>query len=93
MFSSYGGDDPAKLVLVQRGQDSYLGARDISGFSSRFGRAIGTPLEVRQETQCPFPVATGILGFLSIFQKRQPSSWSTELGMPLELSKRCEASC
>ena len=41
-------DDPAKFVLVQQGQDSYLGARDISGFSSRFGRAIGTPVEVRR---------------------------------------------
>ena len=29
---------------------------------------------MRQETQSPFPVATGILGFLSIFKKSQPSS-------------------
>ena len=48
MFSSYGGDDPAKLVLVQRGQVSDLGERDISVFSSRFGRAIGMPLGVRR---------------------------------------------
>ena len=44
------------------------------GFSSRLGRAIGTPLEVRQETQGPFPVATWILGFLSIFKRSQTSS-------------------
>ena len=44
------------------------------GFSSRFGRAIGTPLEVRRETQGPFPVATGILGFLSIFKMSQASA-------------------
>ena len=43
-------------------------------FSLRLGRAIRTPLDVRQETQCPFPVATGILGFLSIFKKSQASS-------------------
>ena len=37
----------------------------------RLDRAIRTPLEVRRETQGPFPVATGILGFLSIFKKSQ----------------------
>ena len=31
-------------------------------------------LEVRWETQCPFPVATGILGFLSIFKRNQSLS-------------------
>ena len=35
------------------------------------GRAIGKLLEVRQETQGLFPVATGILGFLSIFKRSQ----------------------
>ena len=40
----------------------------------RFGRAIGTPLEVGRETQCPFAVGTGILGFLSIFKRSQASS-------------------
>ena len=48
--------------------------RDTSGNSSRLGRAIGTLLEVRRETKCPFPVATGILGFLSIFKRSQASS-------------------
>ena len=44
------------------------------GFSSTLVRAIGTPLEVRLKTQVPFPVATGILGFLSIFKRSQASS-------------------
>ena len=44
------------------------------GSSSRFGREIWTPLEVRRESQVPFPVATGILGFLSIFKMSQASS-------------------
>ena len=39
-----------------------------------FGREIWTPLEVRRESQVPFPVATGILGFLSIFKMSQASS-------------------
>ena len=63
-FSKYGGDGPSKLMFVQQHQDTCLVARDTSGFSSRLGRAIATPLVVRQETQWPFPVATGILGFL-----------------------------
>ena len=32
------------------------------------------PVEVRRETQGPFPVATGICGFLSIFKGSQASS-------------------
>ena len=68
-FSSYDGGGPSKLVFVQRRQDSCLVARVTSGFSSTLGRAIGTPLEVRRETQCPIPVVTGILGFLSIFKR------------------------
>ena len=48
--------------------------RDTSGISSRLGRAIETLLEVKQETQVPFPFATVILGFLSIFNKCQASS-------------------
>ena len=74
MFLSYGGDGPSKLVLVQRHQDSCLVARDTSGFSSRLGIKIGSPLKVRWETQCPFPFATGILVFLSIFKRSQASS-------------------
>ena len=38
IFSSYGGDDPSKLVFVQRGQDSCLFTRDTSGISSRLGK-------------------------------------------------------
>ena len=41
--------------------------------SSHF-REILMLLEVRQETQCPFSVATEILGFLSIFKRSQASS-------------------
>ena len=74
IFSSYNGDGPSKIVFVQQRQDSSLDARDTSGFSSRFGREIGTPLEVRWETQGPIQVATVILGFLSIFKRSQASS-------------------
>ena len=51
-----------------------LVAGDTSGFSQRLGSAIGTRLEGRCETQDPFPLATGILGFLSIFKRSQASS-------------------
>ena len=48
--------------------------RETSGISTRLGRAIRTLLEVRQETEAPFLVATVILGFLSIFKKSQALS-------------------
>ena len=83
---SYGGDGPSKLAFVQQRQDYCLFTRDNSGISSRLGRAIGTLLEMNWETQGPFPVASGTLGFLSIFKKSQASS-------PLEVLKGCEASC
>ena len=45
------------------------------------------PLKVRLETQCPFQVATGILGFLSVFKRSQASS-------PFEaLNSTCLSSC
>ena len=44
LFSSYDGDRLAKLVFVQRRQDSCLVARDTLGFPSRLVRAIGTTL-------------------------------------------------
>ena len=72
-LSSYEGDGPSKLMFVQRCQNC-LGVRDTTGFSSRLGKAIGMPLEVRQETQGPFPVAREILGFLSIFNRSQALS-------------------
>ena len=74
IFSSYGTDDPPKLLFVQRCQDSCLVNKKTSGSSSRFGRAIRTLLEVRWETQVPFPFATVILGFQSIFNRSQASS-------------------
>ena len=40
----------------------------------RPGRAIRMLFMVRQETKCPFLVATVLLGFLAIFNKNQPSS-------------------
>ena len=64
IFSSYSGDGASKLVFVQRHQDSCLVVRDTSEFSSRLGRAIGRRLDVRRESQGPFPVSTGLLGFL-----------------------------
>ena len=73
-FYSYDGDGPKELVFVQQRLNSCLVARETSGFSSRLGRAIGTPLEVRRETQRPFPVDTRILGFLSNFKGSQASS-------------------
>ena len=50
IFMSYGGDDPSKLVFVQRRQDSCLITRESSAITTRLGSAIGTLLEVRQET-------------------------------------------
>ena len=81
IFSSYNGKSSSKLVFVQQCQDTCLVARDTSGFSSRLGRAIGMPLEVKQQTQCPLLVVTVILGFLSIFKWNQASStvvWGTQ---------------
>ena len=73
-FSSYGGDGHSKLVFVQQRQDSCIVMRENSGISKRIGRAIRVLLEVRQETQGPFAVARVIVGFLSIFKKRQAMS-------------------
>ena len=45
------------------------------------------PREMRRETQCPFPVDTAILVFLSIFKRSQKSS-------PFEaLNSACLLSC
>ena len=79
ILSSYGGDDPSKIVFVQGHQDSCLVTRDTSGVSSRLGWAIWMLLEVRWETQSACLVATMILGFLSIFKKSQASSPFEEL--------------
>ena len=74
LFSSYGIDEPSKLVFVQRTQYSCLVMRDTSEISMRLGRAIRTLLEVRLETKGPFLVASVILGFLSIFNKSHAKS-------------------
>ena len=71
-FSSFGGDEPSKLVIVQLRQDSSLVTRDARGIFSRLGRAIRTLLVVRQETKFLFLVSTVI--FLSIFNTSQASS-------------------
>ena len=74
IFSIYYRDDPSKLVFfsVMSGLlSSYEG--HLGNLQEAF-RKIGTLLEVRHETQGPFPVATSILGFLSIFKKNQASS-------------------
>ena len=90
-------------MFLQQCQDSCLVAQDTTGFSQRLGSIIVTILEVRWQTQCPFPVATGILGFLSIFRRSQASSTfealnSTclsrclrDLGPPVEMRRRIRA--
>ena len=74
IFSSYSGDDPSKLVFVDRLQDSCLVRKDTSGISSNLGKAIRMLLEGRQESECSFLVAKVILEFLSIIKKSQASS-------------------
>ena len=74
IFSSNSGDDPSKLLFLQRQQDSCLVTRDTSGISSRLGRPVRTLLDVRWETQGPFQVATVTLEFISIFNNSQASS-------------------
>ena len=87
IISGFGRDDPSRIVFVQRQQDFCLVPRDTSGMSLRLVMAILTILEVRRETQGLFLFATLILGFLSIFKKRQASS-------PLEvLNSACLSKC
>ena len=74
ILSSYDWDGDSRLMFIWHRQDSCLVASDTSRFFSRLGRAIGTPLELRRETQDPFPVATVIFGFLSIFKRSQALS-------------------
>ena len=73
-ITSYDGDVLETLMFSQQRQDSCLVSMDTSGFSSSLARAVGTPLKLRRETQCPFPVATEILEFLSIFKRSRASS-------------------
>ena len=74
IFSRYSKDGHSSLVFVQQSHDYCLVTRATSGISTRLGRAIRMLVEVRRETECPFLVATVVLGFLSIFKKRQASS-------------------
>ena len=74
-------------MFVQRCQDFCLVVRDTVGCSSRLHRAIGPPLIVRPESQFPFPVATEIMGFISIF-KRSPA-----LSLFEALSSTCLSRC
>ena len=67
-------DDPSKLVFVQRRQESSVLMRNNSGISSRLGKAIGMPLDVRRETQVRSSSATVILGFLSMLKRSHASS-------------------
>ena len=60
IFSSYGGDDPSKLMFVQRRQYSCLVMRDISGIPSKLRISIRMLPEVIRETQGAFLVATVI---------------------------------
>ena len=73
-FSSYSGDGYSKLRFVQRRQNTCLVMINTSEMSSRLFRAIQTLLKEKQETEVLFPVATVILGFLSIFKKGEASS-------------------
>ena len=75
-------------MSVERRQDSCLFTTDTSGISSRLGRAIGTLLDVRWETQCPYSVATGILGFLSILKRSQ--AWSPIEALHSTFLSRCQ---
>ena len=61
-------------MFVQRSQDYRLLTMENSGISTRLGHAIRMLLDMRQDTECPFLVATVILVFLSIFKKSQASS-------------------
>ena len=50
IFSSYGWDDPSKLMFVQQCHDSCLVTRDTLGISSMLVRAIWTIRDVMLET-------------------------------------------
>ena len=57
------------------------------------------PLEVRQETQCPLPVTTVILGYPSIFKRSQelslfePFKSACLLSSPKDVSSSVEMRC
>ena len=102
-FSSYGGDGHSELVFVHRRPDSCLVMRETPGSSKRLGRALRTLLQMRWETEHPFPVATVILRFLSTFKKSQSSSpfkalssawlsrYQREVRPPVQMRRGCSA--
>ena len=63
------GISGTSLWLPQRSQVWFRVARVSLGFLSSRCRRIGPCLEFSRETQCSSPVASGILGFLSRFNK------------------------
>ena len=83
------------LVLPQESQVSVRVVRDLSGFLSSQCRGIGPHLELRLEPQGSSPVLTWISGFQWSFNRGSGlvSCGDLELCFPLEISKRCQASC
>ena len=75
-------------MFFEQCQGSCLVTSDNSGISMRLHSAIRMLLEVMRETQCPFLVATLILGFLSILNKSQASSFFESLNSACLL--RCQ---
>ena len=77
-FSHNGWDGQKKFVFVQRCQDSCLVGRETcDSIWARKHNRESYPDEA--ETWCPVPLATGKLGFLSIFKRTQVSSHFEEL--------------
>ena len=96
-FSSCGGNLEFNLELYQRWPFKTRDCSVISGLLSSCKGHLGILLEAwqgnREASQCepvdqgPFPIATGILGFLSIFTRSQASA-------PFEsLNSTCLSSC
>ena len=77
---SYGGGGPSKHVCS-------ASSRLLSSCEGQLGI-------LHEAWKGPFPVVTGILGYLSLFKRSQASSPFESLNrMPLELPKGCEDSC
>ena len=84
------------LVLPQECQVSIRVVRGLLGFLSSQCRGIGPHLELNSEPQGSSSVLTWISGFLWRFNRGSEASsqcGDMELCFPLEVSKRCKASC